>query len=127
MNRSVFKLGEFSGSDCLEFRKGNANAGRKFLRQDSLYVLDDAFFFFLESLFQKVIPAFDMFEDTCVTRSEWQKVMRLNISETVLPEFVTEAEETLAAIDRCWIATEIGETEGFRIIGVWQKALPDFI
>lgn len=117
MNRSVFKLGEFSGSDCLEFRKGNANAGRKFLRQDSLYVLDDAFSFFLESLFQKVIPAFNMFEDTYVTRSEWQKVMQLNILETVLPEFVTEAEETLAAIDR-WIATEIGETEGFRIIGV---------
>lgn len=117
MNRSVFRLREFSGSDCLEFRKGSANAGRKFLREDSLYVLDDAFFFFLESLFQKVIPAFNMFEDTCVTRSEWQKVMQLNISETVLPEFVTEAEETLGAIDR-WIATEIGETEGFRIIGV---------
>lgn len=43
--------------------------------------------------------------------------MQLNILETVLPEFVTEAEETLGVIDR-WIATEIGETEGFRIIGV---------
>ena len=117
MNRSVFKFGEFSGSDCLEFRKGNANAGRKFLRQDSLYLLDDAFFFFLESLFQEVIPAFDMFEDTFVTRSEWQKIMHLNISEMVRPEFVTEAEETLAEIDR-WITTEIGENEGFRIIGV---------
>ena len=58
-----------------------------------------------------------MFEDTYVTRSESQKVMQLNILETVLPEFVTEAEETLGVIDR-WIATEIGETEGFRIIGV---------
>lgn len=43
--------------------------------------------------------------------------MHLNISEMVRPEFVTEAEETLAEIDR-WITTEIGENEGFRIIGV---------
>ena len=40
MNEYVCKLGEFSGSDYLEFRKGNSGAGRKFLRQDSLYVLD---------------------------------------------------------------------------------------
>ena len=41
MNRSVFKFGEFSGSDCLEFRKGNANAGRKFLlKSGSAFLLD---------------------------------------------------------------------------------------
>ena len=36
MNEYVCKHGEFSGSDYLEFRKGNSGAGRKFLRQDSL-------------------------------------------------------------------------------------------
>ena len=37
MNKYVYKLGEFSGSDYLKFRKGNSGAGRKFLRQDCLY------------------------------------------------------------------------------------------
>ena len=71
MNKYVYKLGEFSSSDYLEFRKGNSGAGRKFLRQDSLYVLDNAFYFFLESAFQKVFVSFDMFEDTSVTRGEF--------------------------------------------------------
>lgn len=43
MNKYVYKLGEFSGSDYLKFRKGNSGASRKFLRQDSLYVLVSAF------------------------------------------------------------------------------------
>ena len=41
----------------------------------------------------------------------------LNIPETVLPEFVNEAMETLSAIDR-WVTEEIGENEEFIIIGV---------
>ena len=41
------------------------------LVQDSLYVLDNAFYFFLASAFQKVSVSFDMFEDTSVTRGEW--------------------------------------------------------
>ena len=87
MNEYVCKLGEFSGSDYLEFRKGNSGAGRKFLRQDSLYVLDSAFFFFLERIFREIITSFDMFEDTCVTRREWQEIMHLNIPEIVPSEF----------------------------------------
>lgn len=117
MNQYVYKLGEFSGSDYLEFRKASSGADRKFLRQDSLYVLDNAFYFFLESAFQEVIASFDMFEDTSVTRGEWQKMMQLNIPEVVLPEFVSDAEETMSAIDR-WVTEEIGETEEFIIIGV---------
>ena len=93
MNEYVCKLGEFSGSDYLEFRKGNSGAGRKFLRQDSLYVLDSAFFFFLERIFREIITSFDMFEDTCVTRREWQEIMHLNIPEIVPSEFVNEAME----------------------------------
>lgn len=85
MNKYVYKLGEFSGSDYLEFRKGNSGAGRKFLRQDSLYVLDNAFYFFLESAFQKVFVSFDMFEDTSVTRGEWRKMMQLNIQKPFSP------------------------------------------
>lgn len=120
MNKYVYKLGEFSGSDYLEFRKGNSGSGRKFLRQDSLYVLDNAFYFFLESAFQKVFVSFDMFEDTSVTRGEWRKMMQLNIPETVLPEFVSDAKETISAIDR-WVTEEIGENEEFIVIGVKQK------
>ena len=117
MNKYVYKLGEFSGSDYFEFRKGNSGTGRKFLRQDSLYVLDNAFFFFLERIFQENISAFDMFEDTCVTRREWQEIMHLSISEIVPSEFVNEAKETVSAIDR-WVTEEIGESEEFIIIGV---------
>lgn len=117
MNKYVYKLGEFSGSDYLKFRKGNFGAGRKFLRQDSLFVLDNAFYFFLESAFQKVFVSFDMFEDTSVTRGEWRKMMHLNIPETILPEFVSDAKETISAIDR-WVTEEIGENEEFIVIGV---------
>lgn len=117
MNKYVYKLGEFSGSDYLKFRKGNSGSGRKFLRQDSLYVLDNTFYFFLESAFQKVFVSFDMFEDTSVTRGEWRKMMQLNIPETVLPEFVSDAKETISAIDR-WVTEEIGENEEFIVIGV---------
>lgn len=53
MNEYVCKLGEFSGSDYLEFRKGNSGAGRKFLRQDSLYVLDSAFSSFWKEYSEK--------------------------------------------------------------------------
>lgn len=117
MNKYVYKLGEFSGSDYLKSRKGNSGAGRKFLRQDSLYVLDNVFYFFLESAFQKVFVSFDMFEDTSVTRGEWRKMMQLNIPETVLPEFVSDAKETISAINR-WVTEEIGENEEFIVIGV---------
>ncbi len=58
-----------------------------------------------------------MFEDTCVTRREWQEIMYLNIPEIVPSEFVNEAMETLSAIDR-WVTEEIGENEEFIVIGV---------
>lgn len=117
MDEYVFKLGEFSGSDILEFRKKDAGAARKFVRQDSLYVLDNAFYFFLESIFQEVVVSFDMFESTYVTKEEWKKIMNLDISEIVCSKFVNEAKETLSAIDR-WVTEEIGENEGFIVIGV---------
>ena len=66
----------------------------------------DKIHFFLESAFQKVFVSFDMFEDTSVTRGEWRKLMQLNIPETVLPEFVSDAKETISAIDR-WVTGEI--------------------
>ena len=58
-----------------------------------------------------------MFEDTSVTRGEWRKMMQLNIPKTVLPEFVSDAKETISAIDR-WVTEEIGENEEFIVIGV---------
>lgn len=67
--------------------------------------------------FKKVFVSFDMFEDTSVTRGEWRKMMQLNIPETVLPEFVSDAKETISAIDR-WVTEEIGENEEFIVIGV---------
>lgn len=36
----------------------------------------------------------------CHSRGEWRKMMQLNIPETVLPEFVSDAKETISAIDR---------------------------
>lgn len=117
MYKFVFKLGEFSGSNFLEFQKKSAGTEKKFYRQDSLYVLDDAFFQFLELIFREVIDTFDMFEDTCVSKSDWQKIMCLNISEIILPEFVDMVKETLCAIDR-WVQEEIGEGEEFIAIGV---------
>lgn len=96
MNKYVYKLGEFSGSDYLEFRKGNSGSGRKFLRQDSLYVLTTRFTFSWKAHF---------------------KMMQLNIPETVLPEFVSDAKETISAIDR-WVTEEIGENKEFIVIGV---------
>lgn len=68
-------------------------------------------------IFREIITSFDMFEDTCVTRREWQEIMHLNIPEIVPSEFVNEAMETLSAIDR-WVAEEIGENEEFIVIGV---------
>lgn len=49
-------------------------------------------------------------------------MMQLNIPETVLPEFVSDAfvsdaKETISAIDR-WATEEIGENEEFIVIGV---------
>ena len=37
--------------------------------------------------------------------------------ETVLPEFVSDAKETISAIDR-WVTGEIWENEEFIVIGV---------
>ena len=115
MEQYVFKLGEFRGSDFLEFRKGNTKAGKKFLRQDSLYVLDNAFFFFLEGIFQEVVASFDMFGDTYITREQWQEITRLSIPEIICPEFADEVKETASAIDR-WIKEEA--VEEFVVIGV---------
>lgn len=44
-------------------------------------------------------------------------MMQLSIPETVLPEFVSDAKETISAIDR-WATEEIGENEEFIVIGV---------
>lgn len=75
------------------------------------------FTFSWKAHFQKVFVSFDMFEDTSVIRGEWRKMMQLNIPETVLPEFVSDAKETIYAIDR-WVTEEIGENEEFIVIGV---------
>lgn len=117
MSEYAFQLGEFSGSEYLELRKGSAHEGRKFLKQDSLYVLDNAFFFFLESIFKEVVAAFDMFEDTCITKNQWQEIMLLSIPDIVHPDFINEAEKTLVAINR-WVEEKIGDGEEFIIIGV---------
>ena len=99
MNEYVCKLGEFSGSDYLEFRKGNSGAGRKFLRQDSLYVLDSAFFFFLERIFREIITFFDMFETV------FPDFFKSNISignSLPKPTFLfVDAEETFFTASRC--------------------------
>ena len=44
-------------------------------------------------------------------------MMQLNIPETVLPEFVSDAKKTISAINH-WVTEEIGENEEFIVIGV---------
>ena len=79
MSRYVFHLGEFNGSDMLEFQleKQHGSEG-KFRDSDSLYVEDVAFYFFLEDIFKEVVLDFDVFEDTAIEKSQWEKIMQLN-------------------------------------------------
>jgi hypothetical protein len=117
MNEYIFRLGEFKGSDLLEFRKGNDRTERKFQRADSLYVLDDAFFFFLESIIKNVVPEFDMFEDTYISNEQWRAVMQLDIERLVYDDYVQTVRETLKAIDS-WVESLSKEDEGFTVLGV---------
>jgi hypothetical protein len=118
MNEYIFQLGEFSGSDLLEFRKGNDRNERKFQRADSLYVLDDAFFFFLESIIMAAVPEFDMFEDTYISKQQWHSVMQLDIAPFICSKDIEVAYETLKVIDS-WVESSIkADDEGFIVLGV---------
>lgn len=117
MEKYVFALEELTGSDFLEFAKGKTWDGKKFYAKDSLYVSDDAFFFFLENMFRTIVPTFDMFEHTRVTREEWQKIRKLRLARFVDPKDRNDAEIALAAIDR-WVQETIAANEDFVVIGV---------
>ncbi len=117
MNQYVFHLGEFGGSALLEFRKGNNHKERKFSNSDSLYVSDDAFFFFLEYLFRHVVSTFDMFEDTCISKKQWSDVMRLSIPDLLNGKFADEAMKTLETING-WVEEHVADDEEFIVIGV---------
>ena len=89
---------EFSGSDYLEFRKGNSGAGRKFLRQDSLYVLDSAFSSFWKEYSEKSLHPLICLKILVLQEKRVAEIMHLNIPEIVPSEFVNEAMETLSAM-----------------------------
>ena len=113
----VFSLGEFSGSDFLELRKGYNVTDHKFTRQDSLYVLDNAFFLFLEVLFRDVVDNFDMFENTYMSKSQWQLIMKLDLKEFVYPDDFDVAMQTLSDIND-WVEVHVDNDSGFTVIGV---------
>ena len=113
----IYRLGEFEGSDLLEFRAGADRAERKFLRQDSLYVLDVAFWFGLEAVFREVEPCFDMFEDTVITKRQWREMTRLDLNEILDEAFVREIAETIHGINE-WVEATIPDGGKFLVIGV---------
>ena len=117
MHRYIFSLGEFSGSDFLELRKGCKVTDHKFTRLDSLYIIDDAFFFFLEALFREVVEDFDMFEDTYISKSQWQRIMKLNLTEIFDPNNLSIVRLILSVIND-WVKVHIDDACGFSVIGV---------
>lgn len=117
MDKYVFHSGKPDGSDWVEFRKGSVRDESAFLRTDSLYVSDNAFFFFLEAIIKEVIPSFDMFQETCMVKRQWDEIMELNIAEIIDASVLKDAQVTLKAI-HCWIECHIGDDEEFTIIGV---------
>jgi hypothetical protein len=117
MNEYIFRLGEFKGSDLLEFQKGNDRERKYFQRADSLYVAEDAFSLFLEGIIKEVVPEFDMFEDTYISKEQWRAVMQLNIEQLICDDYVQTVRETLKEIDS-WVESSIKEDEGFTVLGV---------
>lgn len=118
MHKYIIPFDELSGTDHLQIRKGDNRGGQALSLQESLYVSDDAFYLFLELIFRKVVPHFDMFENTCITRKQWDDIMRLNISDfaEIRKERIAAA-KTLGAI-HCWVNEHIADGEVFTIIGV---------
>ncbi|MFQ9555893.1 MAG: hypothetical protein ACLR1P_08035 [Oscillospiraceae bacterium] len=107
MNKYVYKLGEFSGSDYLEFRKGNSGAGRKIAStRFTVCNWTTRFTFSWKVHFKKSLCHSICLKILVLQEEEWRKLMQLNIPETVLPEFVSDAKETISAIDR-WVTGEI--------------------
>ena len=117
MNKYVFSLGEFSGSNFLELRKDCEITDHRLTRPDSLYVMDDAFYFFLEALFCEVVEDFDMFDDTYILKSQWKNIMKLNLTEFFDPNELSIVRQILSDIND-WVETHIDDASGFSVIGV---------
>lgn len=117
MKHFIFELGDFNGSEYLELRKGYVCSERKFTRSDSLYILDDAFYFFLEAVFFAVVSSFDMFEDTFISKSQWKRIMNLNLKDVVDFEDYDLVAKTLDEINN-WVKSIPDSESGFTVIGV---------
>ena len=115
----IYHLGEFSGSDLIEFQSCDLPERRKFSDPVSLYVDDAAFYFYLETLFQEVVSDFDMFEDTIITRNQWHQITLLNPSSllNIDADELQLIQKTLSGIDR-WVAENVSEGGSFLVIGV---------
>lgn len=117
MSNFIFQLGDFNGSDYLELRKGHNLSERKFTRSDSLYILDDAFYFFSEAVFCEVVADFDMFEETYIPNSQWEDIMNLDLKEVVALKYFNVVTNTLNAINN-WVNATPNSESGFTVIGV---------
>lgn len=117
MSNFIFQLGDFNGSDYLELRKGHNLSERKFTRSDSLYILDDAFYFFLEAVFCEVVADFDMFEETYISKSQWEGILHLDLTDVVDSADYDLVTKTLNDIND-WVKTIPDGVSGFTVIGV---------
>ena len=118
MSEYVFHLGEFNGSDMLEFQhKKQPVSEKKFWNPDSLYVEDAAFYFFLEDIFKEVVPDFDMFEHTVVEKSQWKEIMQLDHSKWAGNIDAQTITDTMNEINE-WVKHFIPDDEAFFVLGV---------
>lgn len=117
MENFIFKLGNFNGSEYLELREGRDLSDRKFTRTDSLYILDDAFYCFLEAVFSEVVADFDMFENIYISKSQWEGILHLDLTDVVDSTDYDLAAKTLNDIND-WVKTIPDSVSGFTVIGV---------
>ncbi len=115
----IYHLDEFSGSDMIEFQSCDLPERRKFSDPASLYVEDTVFYFYLETLFQKVVSDFDMFDYTVITRNQWHLIMLLDLSSLldIDTDELQLIQRTLSGID-CWVAENVSEGGSFLVMGV---------
>ena len=115
----IYHLGEFNGSDLLEFQSCDLPERRKFSDSTSLYVDDAAFYFYLETLFQEIVSTFDMFENCHITKKQWHQIMVLDVP-SIFDVDRTELEliqQTLTCIDR-WVTENVPEDGSFLVLGI---------
>ena len=115
----IYHLGEFNGSDLLEFQSCDLPERNKFQDFHSLYVEDTAFYWYLECLFQEIVTGFDMFGDTRITKKQWHEIMALDVPSLFDADRseLERIQQTLTEID-LWVTENVSESGSFLVLGV---------